>query len=111
MSGAQFSSLSPDESELLLFIILTIYQLSHDELDSELFDQFIEKEEDNWQIFEDNQKVSWDDKMTMIFESYPQTDLLSFVEDMLVEDEDITISQIGKEFILVTTKSFIDCIN
>jgi len=113
LSGEQFSSLSTDESELLLFIILVIYQLSGETVDQGLFDEFLEKEENNWQIFEDNQKKSWEDKMSMIFESYPQTDLLAFVEDMLVDDEEeeITISLIGREFILVTAKSFIDCIN
>ena len=70
-------------------------------------------EEKNWQLFEDNQKISWEDKMTKVFESYPQTDLLAFVEDMLVEDDDdeTTISNIGREFIFVTAKSFVDCLN
>ena len=47
------------------------------------------------------------------FQDYPQEDLLAFVEDSLIDDEenDTPISNIGRNVIFVSMKSFIDCLH
>ena len=46
--------------------------------------------------------------MDVFFEDYAQEDMLAFVEDNLVEDEDSTITKEGREPIFVALKSVID---
>lgn len=108
-----FSSLSIVEKNLLLFIILVLYNACDADQKAALtFNDFLDHEEKNWSWFEENQKSSWEDKMNTNFKNYTEEDMLAFVEDILVDDEedDETLSIIGREIIFVTAKSFIDCI-
>lgn len=109
----QFLSLNGEEKNLLLFCFLVLFQSIPKELRADFnFEEFEEAEEKNWTLFEDNQKLSWDEKTNLAFKDYKQEDLLAFVEDLLVDDESEEvqdISIIGKEFIFITAKSYIDC--
>lgn len=104
--GDQFKLLSETEKELLLFIHLTIW-FCYDQY-GQAFDFIIEDfttiEEENWTKIENN-KLSSELKIDLLFENYPQEDLLAFVEDMLQQEE---ITPLGKELIFVTAKSYID---
>ena len=48
------------------------------------------------------------DRMDIFFENYSQEDLLAFVEDNLVEDEDSLVTKEGREPMFVALKSVID---
>ena len=69
-------------------------------------DKFFESEERNWANRDKSTK--WEDSVNAYFADYPEEDLLAFVEDMLVEDEDQSLSTVGQEIIFISCKSFID---
>ena len=48
------------------------------------------------------------DTMDAFFKNYSEEDLLAFVEDILVEDDDQELTTVGKEIILICSKSLID---
>ena len=48
--------------------------------------------------------------MDVFFENYQQEDLLAFVEDSLIDDEDEIVTKVGREPMFVALKSIIDCL-
>ena len=50
----------------------------------------------------------WRRRLDAFFKNYSEEDLLAFVEDILVEDEDQELTTVGKEIILICSKSLID---
>jgi len=111
LNSDSFKGLSNDEHQMLFFINSVIYHsckdlLSQDyEFDIEEYQTF---EEDNWEIREQTKK--WSDAADRYFEDYSEEDLLAFVEDMLATDEEAEseISELGREIIFITAKSYID---
>ena len=68
-------------------------------------------EENNWTLLESITSKNFNDRLNPFFEDSPQEDLLAFVEDMLVPEEDNNdLSKEGREPIFVTLKSVIDCL-
>lgn len=67
-------------------------------------------EEYNWELLQSIDARSWRARLTPFFDSFPEEDLLAFVEDMIEEDEDSPITPIGREVIFVTAMSVLDCI-
>ena len=65
-------------------------------------------EEKNWAIREE--AASWDACKDKFFSLTSEEDILSFVEDILVDDEDNDMTDIGKEFIFILCQSYIDTI-
>ena len=51
-------------------------------------DQISQQEEKNWEVLHASKTKDFRDRVTPFFEDYFQEDLLAFVEDALVEDED-----------------------
>ena len=58
-----------------------------------------EIEEQNWTLLNETKAKGFREKLDAFFEDYPQEDLLAFVEDALVEDEDDFLTKEGKELI------------
>lgn len=104
--GEDFHLLTETEKETMLFIHLVIFRSLLSEEKGLEFDpkQFQEIEDKNWEAFNIKGK-SWKEKMDMIFESYFEEELLAFTEDML---NDESISDLAKELIFITAKSFIE---
>lgn len=104
-----FNTLSPSEKNTLIFcceVIQQSYVLKHSEAPDLDFNAFTENEEKNWTLREE--KKSWEETKNIFFQDYKEEDLLAFVEDILVDDEDNDLSMISKEFIFITCKSYID---
>lgn len=109
LESEMFSSLSTSEKNTLIFcceVIQESYKLKHHELPPFSFDTFSEYEEINWTLREE--KDSWEETKNEFFKDFNEEDLLAFVEDILVDDEDNDLSMISKEFIFITCKSYID---
>ena len=106
-----FPNLLKDEKEIFVFCINAIsksiedHHKASDQIDLE---RYISNEEKNWEFRDKDKK--WEDTLDAFFKNYPQEDLLAFVEDMLVDDDDQQVSTAGKEIILISCKSYIDCI-
>lgn len=103
----QFKLFSETEKESLLFIHIVLWRCYEKHLDAFEFnmEEYADFEEANWTKIDDK-KLSWEAKIDLLFKEYKQEDLLAFVEDMLNEEEEISI--LSKELIFVTAKSYID---
>ena len=105
--------LSPDERDYLLYLGLIIWETVRQqnpqlkEIDSETIGK---AEDDNWEKLETVKAKSFRERMDVFFVKYPQEDLLAFVEDALIPDEDSPITKEGREPLFVALKTIIDVI-
>jgi len=102
------------EKEYLLFILLSIWGAVRsgtdpEEMDEIDADQLSLAEEKNWEMLESASTNRFRDRLDLFFVDYPQTDLLAFVEDMLLDEEDDLLTREGREPMFVLLKSIIDC--
>lgn len=96
------------EKDLFAFIV-SVINLSVESEDKEIeLDSYLDLEEQNWKIRTD--ASSWEDCKNTFFQDYKEEDLLAFVEDMLATDEEQDLTEIGKELVFITSKSFIDAV-
>ncbi len=102
--GDDFHLLTEEEKHTLLFIHLVLHKSLEDNETPFDVERFQAKEENNWTLIDDKSK-SWEEKVNQLFEGFAEEDLLAFTEDMLADDE---ISQLAKELIFVTAKSYIE---
>lgn len=110
LSTENFNLLKEEEFDHLLFILLTIFSSIEEDVQSTAIEasRIEEVDEKNWSIF--NSSKTFNKAKDAFFESYRQEDLLAYVEDSLVEDEDDFMSQVGREVLFITAKSMIDCL-
>jgi hypothetical protein len=102
------------EKEYLLFVLLTLWQAIRtgvdihdmDEIDAE---ELSIAEEKNWVLLESTEAKRFRDRLDVFFKDNKQTDLLAFVEDMLLDEEDELLTKEGREPMFVLLKSIIDC--
>lgn len=111
-----FSSLSNVERQTLYFcfeVVFYSYLSAKEEKPEFDIDDYLDAEEENWQLRE-SQK-DWPTTVDVFFKDYAEEDLLAFLEDTLVaeidvEDEENEITEIAKEVIFISCKSYIDSI-
>lgn len=107
--------LTKEESELLEFLVLVIYIASRAALQKTPVVQakiLEENEEINWETWNETGEKSPKKAIDAFFENYFQEDLLAFVEDSLAGDnDDVEITNVGIEIIMVTTKAVIDTLH
>lgn len=113
ISGDNFKMLTSEEFDLLLFMSVVIWQSIKTSVGSmDLIDgsEIESCEEANWELQNSSKSKKFSVLVDQFFEDYPQEDLLAFVEDSLQHDpdQDIKITQVGKELIFISCKSFID---
>ncbi len=103
--------LTQEEQELMYFLAAILYKAimnTHPEcpmIDQETLGKIEEK---NWAMMEANIRGTFSERITPFFENYPQEDLLAFVEDALVFDEDSQVTNEGRSYLFVVLKSMID---
>lgn len=68
------------------------------------------KEEVNWGLIQLSNAKDFRQRMDAFFEDYFQEDLLAFVEDALIDDEDSNLTEEGRELMAVGLKTLIDCL-
>jgi len=75
-------------------------------------EQISEAEDLNWARLENVQSIIFRERAGIFFENYPQEDLLAFVEDALLDDEeDALVTKEGREALFITLKTVIDLLN
>ncbi len=108
-----FDLLTDLEKEEMFYIALVLLQsaktggINPTELNEELLEII---EEENWEKLSDSNDNAFHHRINIFFEGYPQEDMLSFVEDMLVEDEDSVATKEGREPMFIALKTVIDAI-
>jgi hypothetical protein len=70
--------------------------------------QIGDAEEKNWELLENITAKRFRERMDIFFENTSQEDLLAFVEDILTEDEESSLSKEGREPVFVALKTLID---
>jgi hypothetical protein len=108
-----FALLTQDEQELMLYVLLVLVksvEKANGEVPPLSSEDLENAEEKNWERLETVTAKHFRDRMDVFFDKYPQEDLLAFVEDNLVEDEDSIVTKEGREPIFVALKSVIDII-
>lgn len=109
-----FDVLEEHEKSLLFYLAMIIYfsvEAVYPELDIIELEDIQNADETNW-IAVDRLKLKETKAIAdHFFMDYEQEDLLAFVEDALMEDEEYQISNIGRNVIFVSMKSFIDVLH
>lgn len=111
LASDNFDVLNDSERKVMFFcceVIFHAYKNCHGEYPELDMDAFNIIEEKNWAIREE--AASWDACKDKFFSLTSEEDILSFVEDILVDDEDNDMTDIGKEFIFILCQSYIDTI-
>ena len=106
-----FQSFTLEEQRLFLFMALVIWKAideNHDEIDELSEDDIAAAEEKNWEILQGAGKGDFRERLTPFFDDTPQEDLLAFVEDSVVPDEDNMVTEEGKEYLFISMKTIID---
>jgi len=109
-----FEAFEEREREFLLFLSSVIWKSifrvwgSQNEV-SEV--QIETAEERNWSIIKLAGGKDFQERLNSFFEDHPEKeDLLSFIEDALLEDEDSPVTAEGREPLFVSLKTVIDCL-
>ncbi len=106
-----FDLFTPDERAYLQYLALVIWKASCQVLGPRAAvneEQISQAEDHNWAMLEGVKSHIFRERMTVFFEHYPQEDLLAFVEDALLDDEDTIVTAEGREALFVTLKTVID---
>ena len=111
LNSDSFRGLTEEEHQLLFFINSVIYLVVQSDARYKLpfeLEEFQGAEETSWALREE--LGNWAKTKDVLFKGYAQEDLLAFVEDSLAEEEEEILSEIGKEVIFITSKSYMDLI-
>ncbi len=106
-----FDLFTPDERAYLQYLALVIWKSSRQVLGLQATvneEQISQAEDRNWEMLEGVKSHIFRERVTVFFEHYPQEDLLAFVEDALLDDEDTIVTAEGREALFVTLKTVID---
>lgn len=108
----EFEAFTQDEKEYLLLlstIIWTAVKESNGNVPQVTEKAIADAEEQNWAKLEGINAQRFHERLDPFFEDYEQEDLLSFVEDALVDDdEDPIVTKEAREAMFVTLKTVID---
>ncbi len=102
--------LTEQEKDIMWYIVLVIVSSFQEEHSMHSISdvELGNNEERNWDLYQQQSKSDFRNMVTVFFEDYDQEDLLAFVEDVLVVEEDSPITTVGREVIFISSKSVID---
>ena len=109
-----FELLTQKEREYMMFLALVIWNASENaqpeiaQVEQKLLEDL---EERNWEKLQKVVSRKFNERIDVFFKNYPQEDLLAFVEDALVQDEDSEITNEGRDYIFIALKTIIDCLD
>lgn len=106
-----FKLLTKEESDYLLYLALVLWKtIDHQDTSVPILDStnIEEIEEKNWALLNESKARKFREKLDVFFDKYPQEDLLAFVEDALIDDEDSFVTKEGKELLFIGLKTVID---
>jgi hypothetical protein len=109
IESESFDILIEEEKDLLWYCSLVIYGACNSIVENmpEIHQEILNKwEEKNYESIEDHVKFS--EMADTFFEKYAQEDLLAFVEDTLIPDEEDELTPVGRKVLFITLKTLID---
>lgn len=108
------SVLTEEEQDYLFLLTLTAWDAvlrAGVDLPAVEEDDLGEAEETNYALLDTTSGSTFKDRMDVFFKDYPQEDLLAFIEDALMDDEDDIVTKEGRETLFVTLKSVLDAMH
>ena len=109
-----FEGFTESEREFLLFLTSVIWKSvfrvwgSQSKITEALL---AEAEERNWDLLQNAKANNFRERMTIFFDEHPvEEELLAFIEDAIVDDEESPVTVEGREPLFVTLKSIVDCL-
>ena len=109
-----FELLTQKEREYMMFLALVVWracQKTQAEITLVEENLLEDLEERNWEQLHKVVSRKFNERIDIFFKNYPQEDLLAFVEDALVSDEDSEITNEGRDYIFIALKTIIDSLN
>ncbi|MEM9887758.1 MAG: hypothetical protein AAF849_17825 [Bacteroidota bacterium] len=107
----QFELLTPDEQTYFIYLAWILHQsIAKTRLEAKLVEEedIGLAEESNWAKIEAGHKKDFRKMLNPFFEETPQEDLLAFIEDSLVDEEEDFITTAGRELMFVGLKTVVD---
>jgi len=109
-----FEAFTESEREFLLFLTTVIWKSvfrvwgSQAKITEPLL---AEVEERNWDLLQAVSARDFRERVTVFFDQYPaEEELLAFVEDAIMDDEESPVTVVGREPLFISLKSIIDCL-
>ncbi len=112
--STDLKTLTDEETDLLFFIVAVLYESVKKKQGHppQVIPDDLEAADDaNWAQMLAAGNGNFRERITPFFDGYYQEDLLAFVEDALMDDEDQVVSGIGREAIFVTAKTVVDVLS
>ncbi|MBK8628235.1 MAG: hypothetical protein IPN86_22565 [Saprospiraceae bacterium] len=109
-----YTLLTNDEIALMEYLTTIIYFSSQSQVATllKIMAKELEKAEElNWDIFNASTNKNFAKILDTYFENYQQEDLLALIEDSIQQDDDSTVTAVGREIIFVACKSIIDTLH
>lgn len=107
-----FDLFTHDERDYLQYLALVVWSAAREVCGPRPpvnEEQISEAEDINWEKLEAVRSHIFRERVGVFFENSPQEDLLAFVEDALLDDEeDPLVTKEGREALFVTLKSVVD---
>ncbi|MBP7821859.1 MAG: hypothetical protein KA010_02970 [Saprospiraceae bacterium] len=103
-----------EEHEYLISLAIIIWKVvknndtsKKDIIDADTIEDI---DEQNWEIIEQSASAKFRDKVSPFFENYAQQELLVFVEESVLDDEESSITNVGREPMFVMLKTVVDAL-
>lgn len=108
-----FEVLLQEEYDLMIFMTLVIFGSIERSIDKPLdlipIKKIEDQEEVHWMMMQQANSNTFRDRVTIFFDKSKQEELLAFVEDSLVLDDESSISAVGREILFVNMSAIIEC--
>lgn len=111
LESEEFEAFTDAEREYLLFLALVVWKSveeQYGECPEVSEEQLSAAEEKNWEQLGELSETRFRERVSLFFTDYGEEDLLAFVEDALLEDDDTPVTKEGREALFVSLKSVID---
>lgn len=108
-----FKAFTKEERAFMLYLTTVIWKAVNKTFDTTPViteEQLGNAEEQNWELLQSVKSKNFRERLDVFFKDYPQEDLLAFVEDALLDDEESVVSNEGRAPIFIAMKSIIDCL-
>lgn len=105
-------ALTIPERDYMFYLLAILWQAVRDELPpgKTITEEALgEAEEQNWTLLQASKSKRFRERLDPFFEDYPQEDLLAFLEDALIDEEEGLLTREGREPIFISLKSILDC--
>lgn len=106
-----FELLTTDERKIYEYIVYVLLHTIHqgrEESPDINPEQIMDAEEQNWSSYLSTGNVGFRKKLNPFFDGYVEEDGLAFIEDILTDDDEEDLTEEGKSWIFIGSKTILD---